>query len=390
MTPFFVVDRPMSLNILKTFFVNQPGVPFGLMSHALVSENFRRVFASFPCQPYDCWLCRQHLAEQGDRGYCRAALKRDRLRSALIKIVDSGIFAKGVQPPYPELFEIYDHMGADYGVMKDVFGDARKTIESAKRAADIYARRRFRFKLILVAQGRTTDEYVRCSEKLSGIGIGNLAVGGLLVRKERSARYSSAGTMERMDEILSAIRSRFPRKWLFVLGCYHPKRHALFEKHSVFGSDYKGWIFNYQHRFDQLAELSTKLVEMETSGGIDELSRKGRERQELGDQAAELRLAYATTKNGTAKEKSAKAVYRKELRVIMDRIEVLDRDLVRLREAQPLQNGLVQNYRQTLGRYKEAVFRSDQDIRVSGVHDYLQRKLLPYMSGDRDALQGVR
>ncbi len=233
MIPFFVVDRPMSLNIVKTFFAKNPNLEFGLMSHVLVSPQFRKLFAEFPCQHATCWLNR-------DRRRCRRV---DLCSSAVpvaqnvVRMVDCGIFHEEKRPNYETLFDLYEEMNADYGIMMDFFGDPKRTIASARRAAKIYRKRKRTFKLVLVAQGESPEDYVKCTEKLVEIGVGKIAIGGLLRRKEKSARYASAGTMDRMDEILSAVRKRFPKRWLFVLGCYHSKRHELFERHNVFGSD---------------------------------------------------------------------------------------------------------------------------------------------------------
>lgn len=384
MTPFFVVDRPMSLNIIKTFFANHPGRQFGLMSHALVSGNFRSLFASFPCQPANCWLCQRKSA---DGMGCNSVIVRDEIRANVQKIVDCGIFSADRQPPYAELFDIYEAMGADYGVMKDVLGDARRTVESAKRAVDIYSRRKRTFRLVLVAQGKDTNEYLRCSEKLCSMGVGELAVGGLLNRKVRSARYSSAGPMQRMDEILTCLRGQFPERWLFVLGCYHPKRHQLFEKHGVFGSDYKGWIFNYRHRFDQIAEASRKLAATEAvRPDLQTISSRAALREQLGRQAAELRIAYATTKNSSAKEALRKAEHREKLLEIVGQMELVDRDLVRLRADAVACNGLPQHYKEAFGDYQTAVRETEQNVRVTEVHRYLAAEILPKLTSSAPAV----
>jgi hypothetical protein len=377
--PFFVVDRPMSLNIVKTFFAKHPGIQFGLMSHGLVSENFKTLFSSFPCQPADCWLCGR---DANGRLECGSRQLRSQLQASVLRIVDCGIFSKEKQPRYPELYDVYESMNADYGVMKDVFGDAKKTIESAKRAVEVYLRRKRRFRLVLVAQGKNAEEYLWCSEKLSALGVGELAVGGLLVRKERSARYASAGTMERIDEILTCLRRRFPRRWLFVLGCYHPRRHSLFEKHGVFGSDYKGWIFNYKHRFDQIAEASRALSAAEEDLAIPrDIAVQVARRQKLGDKASKLRTAYATTKNSSPKNSLRKAEYRQALVQVLNDVECIDRELVRLRGIAVSSDGLPGTYKEAFFQYQKAVLESDQSVRVTEVHRYLSAEVLPKMAG---------
>ena len=48
MIPFFAVDRPVSLEILKGLFFKYPNLHFGLMTHANVSMNFTKIFSRFP------------------------------------------------------------------------------------------------------------------------------------------------------------------------------------------------------------------------------------------------------------------------------------------------------------------------------------------------------
>ena len=331
MIPFFVVDRPMSLNIIKTFFVKHPGVTFGLMSHALVSESFRALYANFPCDPSGCWLAsKQPSVSCGCAGDAKNAL-----RESVIKAVDYGIFSKGPSLPYPKLFDIYQRMGADLGIMKDVFGDSRRTLESAKRAVESYERRRRTFKLVLVAQGNTVDDYLWCIERLIRLGVGELAIGGLLTRKLNSARYSSAGKLADIDNVLSAVRRAHPGREVFVLGCYHPKRHHLFASRSVFASDYKGWIFNYEHRIDRIDKLHVELMKLEAEQGCSrELAKAARRRRILASQTATERKAYAITKNDSARNSALKAEHRTKLSELLGQVEQLDATLVRLRRSE--------------------------------------------------------
>jgi len=296
----------------------------------------------------------------------------------MVKAVDCGIFLDGKRPTYPRLFKLYDEMGADYGVMKDILGDPAKTLDSAKRAVDIYWRQKRRFELVLVAQGRSAEQYVTSCKQLATLGIGQLAIGGLLVRKERSARYSSAGTLERIDSILSAVRKAFPERWLFVLGCYHAKRHPLFEKHRIYGSDYKGWIFNYVHRLDRLAEVHEQLLEYERKlRPRDSLTNEATERHDLWLNAAEARTNYAVTKNRSQKESDQKAKYRKELQGLLSKIENIDRLLAQARHEEALRDDLPRGYKSLVSTYQRLVKRTDQEARVAGIHDYLKAEILP-------------
>jgi hypothetical protein len=365
----------MSLNIVKTFFVNHPGIRFGLMSHALVSESFRGLYATFPCDRSGCWLGEKRLSN-----CCRCGPEvASGLRQSVIKAVDYGIFAKGRSLSYPKLFDIYDSMGADLGIMKDVFGDARRTLESAKRAVETYERGRRSFKLVLVAQGNSLDEYLWCMDRLVQLGVGELAIGGLLRRKVNSVRYSSAGKLADIDDILSAVARAHPERELFVLGCYHPKRHQLFASRSVFASDYKGWIFNYEHRIDRIDRLHLELMDIEAEHGCSqELASVARRRRALANRTAAQRKAYAVTKNDGGENSVLKAQHRTKFARLLGRVERLDEALVCLRRIELARN--LPAYSQLFRAFEDAVRHTEQEVRVAGVHEYLRRQILPLMS----------
>jgi len=48
MIPFFVVDRPVSLEMLKGFFLRIPKKCFGILTYAFVLDNFGENFGSLP------------------------------------------------------------------------------------------------------------------------------------------------------------------------------------------------------------------------------------------------------------------------------------------------------------------------------------------------------
>jgi hypothetical protein len=374
MIPFFVADRPMSLNIIKTFFVDHPGVRFGLMSHALVSEAFRELYAKFPCDFSGCWL-----DSRKPTSWCECSNGAQDLRSAVIKAVDYGIFSKDKSLSYSQLFDIYERMGADLGIMKDVFADHKRTVESAKRAVENYCRKPRRFKLVLVAQGTTIDEYLWCMNKLLRLGVGEIAIGGLLKRKINSVRYASAARIADLDDVLNAVQRAHPGREFFVLGCYHPKRHRLFADRAVFGSDYKGWIFNYEHRIDRLNRLHIELSKFE-KGCSGELAKLRRYRQNLARQVATARQGYATTKNDSAKNSIAKAAIRTQLSKLLKRIEVVDINLAQLRVSEKRRVEQGADYSKVLVAYQTTLSQTEQEIRVAGVHEYLRREVLPLIT----------
>jgi hypothetical protein len=92
-----------------------------------------------------------------------------------------------------------------------------------------------------------------------------IAIGGLLKKQEKSARWVSVKDENLLFEVLCKIREEFDPEWLFSLGTYSPRRHRRFEELGLFGSDYKGWIFNYTHRNRRLEDLSRKLEDFERS-----------------------------------------------------------------------------------------------------------------------------
>jgi hypothetical protein len=222
MIPFFVVDRPISLEIIKGLKI-PGGKKIGLMAHANTSANFRQAFRDYP-------------------------------RDHAIKMCDSAIFHPDrSKNTYAELFTKYEEMGAKYGVIIDVLRDAQATIESAREALQVYDQQIHHFELVAVAQGKNLKEFLDCYAKLKKLGYTHIAVGGFLHKTENTARYIRVRDEELLCEVLKSIRQRFNPDWLFVLGCLRSSRLELFRELNVWG-DYKGWIFEYKKRDDTLHE----------------------------------------------------------------------------------------------------------------------------------------
>lgn len=216
--PFFVVDRPMSLKLLDHCKIGEKKIKFGLMTHANTSKNFQQHFKKF--------------LDNNDN---------------IVKACDSGVFTKnGCLMDYQELFSIYDQMGVKYGIMIDFLNDKKKTIESAELAIDEYKSSKYHFELMGVAQGRNIKEYLECYHDLKDLKIEHIAVGGLLQKNINSARYVNVKSEIFLKDVLTKIREKHEKDWLFALGCYHPKRHKFFRELEIFGSDSKGWILNYK------------------------------------------------------------------------------------------------------------------------------------------------
>lgn len=230
--PFCVADRPISLSIIKGVSLAS-GLKLGIMTQAATtSEPFKKVFASYPYKT--------------DVIYSNGEPSDQAIRSRTVKMADSGIFGKnGCDLTYEELFRAYRMMKPEYGIIIDVFGDCEKTVESAQEALKVYNEEKDHFKLVAVAQGETGDEYLRCYEKLKEMGYAYIALGGLLRKRKNTVRYAHIRGSTFLEKLLKQVRGKFNPDWLFLLGVFHPKRVELFKEYGVWGSDCKGWIFNY-------------------------------------------------------------------------------------------------------------------------------------------------
>jgi len=238
--PFLVADRPMSLELLKYCAIDKQQGVFGLMGHANTSKRFQDLFREF----------------EGNN---------------IIKASDSGVFTKdGCKLGYEDLFLIYERMGVEYGIMIDFLKDKDRTIESAKKAIEIYRIGSYPFKLVGVTQGKTIEEYLECYAALKALDFKHIAIGGLLKKSANSGRYAKVKDEGFLEDVLETIRNKYKQDWLFLLGCYHPKRQALFKKFNVFGGDYKGWIFNYKTPETWIDYLNRELSTLERETVNDE------------------------------------------------------------------------------------------------------------------------
>ncbi|MDJ0531439.1 MAG: hypothetical protein QNJ70_02915 [Xenococcaceae cyanobacterium MO_207.B15] len=274
MIPFFVADRPMSLRILKGLNLKDyPGVKIGIMAHANTSDNFQRAFRDYPCEDLKrcdaiggkpCLYKDKSDTERYECAHRKLIVKRT------VKMCDSGVFTKeGAMLSYEELFAAYDRMNVDYGIMIDVLHDAPATIESAKEAKKAYKPYQDKFKLVVVAQGKTEEEYLDCYSKLQHQGFENIAIGGLLVRNQNTVRYVKVGSNELLFNILERVKEDYSPDWLFALGCLNPNRVEHLNKLNVW-ADYKGWIFKYKKRNDSIDLVLNDLTQyLETINDLD-------------------------------------------------------------------------------------------------------------------------
>lgn len=257
-TPFFVADRQASLRILAGLRLPY-GKKYGIMTHANTSLNFKQAFRAFPC------VCAESCSvigglpcfHQEDMTKCRFA---SNVKDSVLKICDSGVFQKKgcAFTSYEDLFQRYRDLGTDYGIIMDFLKEKDRTLETAQDAINVYKSNREQFKLIGVAQGNSVEEYIDCYVELQRMGYKHIAVGGMLQRKEKSARYVHVKDETILKDSLKAIRKIDPNGWLFALGCYSPGRHNIFLENSVFGADYKGWIFQYDGKSRKRGDLRSQ------------------------------------------------------------------------------------------------------------------------------------
>jgi hypothetical protein len=248
-TPFLVADRQASLRIISGMDLSKVHGSIGIMSHANTSENFKNVFKTYPCINREfCEVIKKTCPHDMDVDQCpEGQLVRDKT----IKISDSGVFTKDgcMFENYDKLFDEYEKMGVQYGIIIDHIHNLKETLTSAKLAMKVFKRRKksqgISFNLIGVVQGNTPDEYLNCYKKMQALGYKHIAVGGLLQKISNSARYTKVENEPHLYDVIQKIRDYDPDGWLFALGCFHRNRRSEFEKLNIFGSDYKGWIFHY-------------------------------------------------------------------------------------------------------------------------------------------------
>lgn len=212
LTPLFVVDRPISLDILNG--LKDKANQFGILSHAFTTDNFKAKFREFEFAKY--------------------------------KVGDSGIY-QGKDVSYPLLFNEYIKMGITHGIIKDYFRDPVKTLESAKEAWEYYHKAGLQEKFVLlgVAQGNTVKEYLKSYEEQKEIGYKIIAIGGLLSKIENHSRMVRVLKEELLINVLKNLRKKYPHDSIFPLGVFSRSRIGLFKELNIWATDYKGWIFRY-------------------------------------------------------------------------------------------------------------------------------------------------
>lgn len=359
--PFFVADRPVSLSILKGVLLKYPFIKVGVITHAFTSRNLWRIFNEFPFEPP--LLYEDEQLEKNET----------LLAECLIKMTDSGIFGKnGCTIDYDELFSRYDRMGTHFGIMIDVFRDGNATLKSADQALRVYNknRKKHSFKLVAVAQGNHLEEYLECYRKLRK-DFEFIAVGGLLKKRENTARYVHVRDENLLYDVLEAIRKEFNPKWLFALGCYHPLRHKKFEQLGVWGSDYKGWIFQYKQKTHIVKKISSQLalVESETEPN----NRLSRIISKID--GVESHLAKEESKWRGTREKMLKKYHFTRIKKLRSESENLYQTLMREIELLAKRNHLPTFYKEKLKHLSDIIARDEQELRFAQVREYIEKNV---------------
>lgn len=233
--PFLLADRPNHVRVLQRATDRTTG--FGVITQPTVSETVRDLIADLDVPV----------------------------------LVDCGAFsAEEFDGGLIDLFDRYDELGADYGLLPDHLRKRRETDREVAHASRLYERgcRRWSFAPVPVAQGRTANEYAAALWDCYQMGADYIAVGGLLdTEGDRSGGHATS--RENLLSILERVREAEPRiwdqTWTFALGCDHPQRRPRLTELGVQAADSKRWLFQYDDalpasRSDQLVEAVVDLA----------------------------------------------------------------------------------------------------------------------------------
>jgi hypothetical protein len=246
-------------------------------------------------------------------------------------------------------------MSVEYGIMIDVIKNKDKTIESAKEAVKHYQEISPSFKLVGVAQGNNVPEYLECYEKLKDFGFEFIAIGGLLKKIENTARYVRVRDEQFWQEVVKSIRQRYPKDWLFLLGCYNPKRHDLLKKYNIFGADYKGWILNYKNPNQIFREKEKILTKLENNLQIndEEIKELRKKYYSLSRKADVEEFRAAKDALISARLKIARKISNQNyLKILKRLVSLLNMSTTELRK---------QRFKQVKKHLQEQIFRKLQD-----------------------------
>lgn len=165
-------------------------------------------------------------------------------------VVDCGVFStEDFEGGLRDLFDVYDRMDADYGLIPDVIGERISTDKMVEDAGRLWrGGQRWGFEPVGVAQGECPADYAASFWDCYQLGVDHIAVGGLLDQSgERSGGHATA--RDELFEAIELIRGQHRRiwrdTWTFALGCDHPQRRPRLAGLGLDGADSKWWLFQY-------------------------------------------------------------------------------------------------------------------------------------------------
>lgn len=225
--PFCLADRPNHVRILQRA-ANQTG-GFGVLTQATVTDSVQELIADLDVPV----------------------------------VVDCGAFAQqDFDGSLTDLFDTYERMNADYGLIPDEISERVATDDSVATAIRFWRRAhpRWSFEPVPVAQGDTPLDYANAYWDCYQMGADRIAIGGLLETEGNRSSGHATGSNE-LFNIIQHIREHNPRiwreTWTFALGCDHLRRRPRFSSLGVQAADSNRWLFQYDEnssisRADQL------------------------------------------------------------------------------------------------------------------------------------------
>ncbi len=230
--PVVVVDRPNHLRIIQRA-LRETDQCLGVMTHPHINESVEEILRNWPAD----------------------------LRDQTSIICDNGAFKQEGRLSTAELFDRYDELDVDYGLVPDEIGDPHRTDELAWTFAKRYMERDGHdWMPVAVAHGTTPAEYRQAYHRHRTLGYDHVALGGLL---ETSGDRSGGHANSRSDlwDVVHEVAEFSPNGWVFALGAGHRKRHPRFDGLDLAGADGKGWLFRYSSSKRREEELASYLCE---------------------------------------------------------------------------------------------------------------------------------
>ena len=174
-----------------------------------------------------------------------------------------------------------------------------------------------------------------------------------------------------MYNVLMAIKKDYSPEWLFALGCYHPSRYKKFDEIGIWGSDYKGWIFNYNSRIEELLRLNKELKVYELNNGIDKHFKENlNEVDKIYQTIEELKKIWKNEKD-TKKKRTHYNTMKREIEKLKDLMSKLGY----WRTIHTHNNGVSREYMELVRKYNIILSYNDQIWRFKEVQNYVEMEV---------------